>query len=424
MRLTEETNKRIIISLTSFPERMSSIHLCLNSLYNQSLKADTILLWLAKEQFPNKEHDLPNTLAMDAKAGRIELRWCDDIGSHKKYFYAMQEYPNDIIVTVDDDIVYAPDTLEKLYASYIKYPNAISAHRCSLMLFDDKEELLPCSRWILPYEALTDTPSHALMPIGSRGILYPPKLFDKTLFDIDQIKSNCTFEKTVFFNDTWIKIHALLLDIPVVLVGSSSKSQQIQEAQTKALKHTESRALRMGETEFTIWKRALATNPVLRQKLSNIKHSPNYVESEGEAVLKNIACRFQSMVSDPQIKNDDIIQTVHYSLLEVNRQRALGLSDKKLHPYIREYQRILQPLSPWPLSERTLAFHALFDYGAVLRTKLFGSQFRTHECYNTMLAAWEEFFRTHAECDPIYREGYALFLVDMEKAATVWNSTT
>ena len=404
---------KLLVSLTSYPARMNTIHLCLDSLYKQSLKADKILLWLAKEQFPQKEVDLPSRLTEDVKAGKLEIRWCDDIGSHKKYFYAMQEYPHDIIVTVDDDIIYEPDALKTLYSSYEKFPHAISAHRCSLLLFDDSGNLLPCSRWVLPYEDLVGTPSHQLMPIGSRGILYPPGLFGEAAFEKNKIIKNCTFEKIVFFNDTWTKIHSLLLDIPVVLVHRDSKSQQIKEAQEKALKHTDSRATKMGKVEFAIWKNAISTNPLLTQKLEDIKHSPSYVESESEAVLKNIVCRFQSIASDSNIKNSDVIQAVHYSLLEINRQRTLGLSEETLHQYICIYQKILGALDLGPLSESTLAFHALVDYGAILRTKLFGSSFRTREAYESMLASWKHFFHTYPECDPFYHTGYDMFLSDM-----------
>ena len=79
------------------------------------MKPDKILLWLAEEQFPGREADLPNNLVKDAVEDKFELRWCDDIGSHKKYFYAMQEFPDDIIVTVDDDMYYDTDMIRRLY---------------------------------------------------------------------------------------------------------------------------------------------------------------------------------------------------------------------------------------------------------------------------------------------------------------------
>ena len=37
----------------------------------------------------------------------------------------MQKYPYDIIITIDDDIIYEKNTVELLYKSYLKYPNEI-----------------------------------------------------------------------------------------------------------------------------------------------------------------------------------------------------------------------------------------------------------------------------------------------------------
>ena len=53
----EKRDKRVIVSLTSYPDRMYDIHYCLYSLLNQTFKPDKIILYLTKEQFPNLEKD-------------------------------------------------------------------------------------------------------------------------------------------------------------------------------------------------------------------------------------------------------------------------------------------------------------------------------------------------------------------------------
>ena len=35
-----------------------------------------------------------------------------------------------MIITTDDDIYYAPDTIESLYKSYLEHKNEVQAHRC------------------------------------------------------------------------------------------------------------------------------------------------------------------------------------------------------------------------------------------------------------------------------------------------------
>ena len=56
---TTGDDKGIIISLTSFPQRMYEIHYTLYSLLTQSVKPAKVILWLGEEQFPNLEKDIP-----------------------------------------------------------------------------------------------------------------------------------------------------------------------------------------------------------------------------------------------------------------------------------------------------------------------------------------------------------------------------
>lgn len=46
--LNARNNRRfkIIVSLASFPERFSTLHICLNSLLHQTMKPNRIIVWL------------------------------------------------------------------------------------------------------------------------------------------------------------------------------------------------------------------------------------------------------------------------------------------------------------------------------------------------------------------------------------------
>ena len=68
---TQKDSKRFIVSFTSYLARIPFVSQVLEGLYDQNLQADKILLWLAKEQFPNKESDLPDALVADAHAGKF-----------------------------------------------------------------------------------------------------------------------------------------------------------------------------------------------------------------------------------------------------------------------------------------------------------------------------------------------------------------
>lgn len=167
---TTNRTQQVIVSLTSFPQRMYDIHFCLYSLLNQTLKPDRLILWLAEEEFPNKEKDIPNTVLSFKEKG-LEIKWCNNIKSYKKLIPALKEFPNAIIVTADDDIYYPVDWLEKLYNSYQKEPQYIHCHRAHKILFDSNKKILPYKMW--EHETYNQQPDYINFFTGAGGVLYP-----------------------------------------------------------------------------------------------------------------------------------------------------------------------------------------------------------------------------------------------------------
>ncbi len=129
-------DEKVIVSLTSYPKRISEVKYTIYSLLNQKIKPDKLVLWLSKEEFPNRESDLPSELKEFLKHGLI-IRWCDSIKSYKKLIPSLKEYPDSVIVTADDDLYYPEDWLEKLIKHHEKYPNEIVTHRSRKISFSD-----------------------------------------------------------------------------------------------------------------------------------------------------------------------------------------------------------------------------------------------------------------------------------------------
>lgn len=223
-------SRRLIVSLTTYPRRINLIPGVLESIYKQTRKPDEVILWLAEEQFPGKEADLPEQLRQLSADKRLTIRWCDDLKSHKKYFYAFQENPNDLIVTIDDDLVYSSDMLSSLYASYLLYPNAVSAVRAHLIIVNECGDILPYQSWIQETDACLYEPSMQLMATGGAGTLHPPGLFRKEFFDKDAIKQNC-----LWADDLWLKAMELVSDVPVVLARPFERLQYLPDSQEEAL---------------------------------------------------------------------------------------------------------------------------------------------------------------------------------------------
>lgn len=204
---TIDRDKKIIVSLTSYPARIETVPNVLHTLLTQTIKPDKIILYLAGDQFSNK---IPICLTDCIDAG-VEVCFCEDLKPHKKYYYAMQSFPNDIIITVDDDMLYPPTLIEDLYNSYLQHPRCVSATRTHLIKTTDDGVIEPYSKWVKEYVKGYNIPSMQLIATGVGGVLYPPNIMNKILFSKEKIIDNC-----LFADDLWLKIIEVLSNVRVV----------------------------------------------------------------------------------------------------------------------------------------------------------------------------------------------------------------
>lgn len=196
----------IVVSLTSYPARINTVHLVIKSILNQSLLADKVILWLAPEQFPNKEKDLPQAL-LDLVPQGLTIDWYHDIKSYKKLIPTLKKYPDSIIVTADDDNIYHKQWLEKLYNSYVKYPNDIQAHRITKFFYKYGFEVIAGGK------EYYKKPSFLNKLVGLGGVLYPPHCFN------DDILNEELFTKLAPTNDDqWFWLQAVLKGTKVRVV--------------------------------------------------------------------------------------------------------------------------------------------------------------------------------------------------------------
>ena len=171
--------QKLIVSLTSYPERMYDIHYCLYSLLTQTTKPDKLILWLAEEEFPNKEKDIPKKVLYFKNYG-LEIKWCKNIKSYKKLIPALKEFPNDVIVTADDDIFYPENWLEKLYNAYLDDSGYIYCHNAHKITFEGKN-IKAYTNWQRSID--DNTADYINVAVGCGGILYPPHSLHPDVFE-------------------------------------------------------------------------------------------------------------------------------------------------------------------------------------------------------------------------------------------------
>lgn len=209
IRKTVKTTEGIIISFTSYPARLSHLHFVVRSLLRQSVHPEKIILYLGTDTNPK---DIPRSLRKLTKYN-FEIRTGNaDIKPHKKYFFAMQEFPKKNIVTVDDDIIYHKDFLRDLYNSYRKNPDCVHARRVT-KLTASNGNINKYEKFIYKFKDELN-PSHALMAIGCGGVLYPAGCFKNDDFNISLIIKNCLNTDDIYLKFLEIKNLVKVVYVP------------------------------------------------------------------------------------------------------------------------------------------------------------------------------------------------------------------
>jgi glycosyltransferase involved in cell wall biosynthesis len=217
----------VIISLTSYPARIRFVHLTIETLLNQTKKAAKAILWLADSDFPNREGDLPEEL-LSLKNRGLTISWCEDLRSYKKLIPALMQYPNALICTADDDILYSNDWLEKLHGSYLKNPNVLNCMRMHKIRFENGK-IKPYKQW----EMTAKNPGASFLNFstGVAGVLYKREHLHDDVFRKDLFMRLCPHG-----DDIWFWAMAVLKGTKIKIVdGCNFQLTEIKEAQECAL---------------------------------------------------------------------------------------------------------------------------------------------------------------------------------------------
>lgn len=220
----------LIVSLTSFAPRFSTLVLTLQSLLAQTMKPDKILLWISREDEKYLTQEIK-----DLEAECLEVRFCEDIGPHKKYFYTLQNYPAHFIITADDDLYYWPTWIEELVENWSGDIHDIVAF-LSLKIYLNKDKLpgkyLEWIGYSLKGADGSDTKEASILnfALGGAGALYPPDTFYSDVLNYDNINKLCPSS-----SDIWLHWMSMLNYSKVRTVGSNRINFDWPDTQIKSL---------------------------------------------------------------------------------------------------------------------------------------------------------------------------------------------
>jgi hypothetical protein len=209
---------KTIVSLTSFPARAEIVPLAIRSILKQKPAPDLVVLYLAESQFPDRK--LPAELAgMAAKNKNFQIRWTEDSRSYKKLIPALRDFPDDIIVTADDDVIYPQEWLGRLLRARKKYPDAVVGHHVYRM-----NPNKPYRKWRKLQNKcwrrwLFGRPSFKNFATGVGGVLYPPCALHPDVLRADLFQA---FGPTN--DDIWFWAMAALNGTKVAIVPNAIKN--------------------------------------------------------------------------------------------------------------------------------------------------------------------------------------------------------
>jgi hypothetical protein len=162
----EARENRFIVTLTSYGKRLKDkAPYAIASLMKQNVQPDKIILWLEYGTI------IPKSIKKLTEYG-LEIKFCEDIKSYKKLVPALLEFPDNVLVTADDDVFYPACWFNMLKESYLREPWKIHCHRAHEIVFDKNKDIVPYNEWRQIIRTIEN--NRRIFPTGSGGILYPP----------------------------------------------------------------------------------------------------------------------------------------------------------------------------------------------------------------------------------------------------------
>ena len=207
--IRDNRGKRVIVSITSIPSRMQSLPYTIKSIYNQTVEPDFIVLYLAQSDF-NGDDALPQSIK-ELVGDRLIIKYVEDLRSHKKYYYTLCNYPNDIMITIDDDIIYSENLIFNLLKKYEEHPDSVVCSRSNIIKrFGDNLMSYNTWRGIEECEKREKINNRDIFFTTGGGTLFPNWLLTK-----ESIKKEKFMTLTATADDVWLNYMVRLSNIKI-----------------------------------------------------------------------------------------------------------------------------------------------------------------------------------------------------------------
>lgn len=231
--------KDIIVSLTTHGKRLTeSAPYGIYSLFTQTVLPNRIVINVNKDVW--NEENLPPLIKRLMKSG-LEVNFCKDIRSHTKFIPALKLYPNNPIITVDDDMCYEEHLIEELIAAYNNSDKKTIFCRQGIFPKKRNGKYLPYIQWDDSINIMNESinqMAQCVSPYGVYGVIYPPHVFSEEIF-----KDEIFLKLAPHTDDIWFWLMEVRENIKAQLVLNSQTSKDYNVSLLEYLQENESSAL-------------------------------------------------------------------------------------------------------------------------------------------------------------------------------------
>lgn len=194
-------SQRLVVTLTTIPERASGLRTVLRSLLDQSEPADRIILALPERSRTGEPYPDPERLGLP---DGVEVIRCEDLGPATKLLPALHLEPDAALIVVDDDVIYPRRFLEALLQTHRAHSGAAIGYRGVRLQrgvrFADLEHIFATS-------VAEATAVDVLF--GTWGYLLPPRVLPDAVHDLSSGPPELRF-----VDDVWISGHLARAGVP------------------------------------------------------------------------------------------------------------------------------------------------------------------------------------------------------------------
>ena len=258
---SDDTRTQVVVSMTSFPAAIHFAAPAVASILRGSVLPDKVVLYLTFAQFT----DIPipqELLDLQENNPRFEIRDYDrDIRSYRKLIPALRDFPEAVIVTVDDDTDYDRDMLASLLKMHRRYPEHIFAHRAKRIIPGETYKKWPKYRWykFLTHRLIT---RYSTLQTGVAGVLYPPHSLREDMLDAELFTKLAPTTDDIWF---WAAAVANGRKIVPVPFGPHNKPKGLGKPRELSLKSVNFK--RGADANDVALKTILDHYPIVKQRL-------------------------------------------------------------------------------------------------------------------------------------------------------------